>query len=58
MNLELKDKVAFVAGASQGMGAAVAKGLSSEGAIVYACARTKVLLQYPVRIMAELSCAR
>ncbi|MER3317174.1 MAG: SDR family oxidoreductase [Allomuricauda sp.] len=41
MNLELKDRVAFVAGASQGMGAAVAKELSSEGAIVYACARTE-----------------
>ena len=39
MDLELKNKIAFVAGASQGMGAAVAKCLSEEGAIVFVCAR-------------------
>ena len=45
MNLDLKDKVAFVAGGSQGMGAAVAEELSKEGAIVYVCARTKEKLE-------------
>ncbi|SEM45992.1 3-oxoacyl-[acyl-carrier protein] reductase [Chryseobacterium taichungense] len=39
MDLELKNKIAFVAGASQGMGAAVAQCLSEEGAIVFVCAR-------------------
>jgi 3-oxoacyl-[acyl-carrier protein] reductase len=45
MDLQLKNKIAFVAGASQGMGAAVAEELSMEGAIVYACARTKESIQ-------------
>jgi len=34
MDLELKDKIAFVSGGSQGMGAAVAECLSQEGAVV------------------------
>lgn len=45
MDLQLKNKIAFVAGASQGMGAAVAEELSREGAVVYACARTKESIQ-------------
>ena len=39
MDLGLKDKVAFVAGASKGLGKAVAMELSKEGAKVAICAR-------------------
>ncbi len=39
MDLGLKDKVAFVAGASKGLGKAVAIELSKEGAKVAICAR-------------------
>lgn len=40
MDLGLKDKVAVVAGASQGMGRAIAEALAAEGARVALCART------------------
>lgn len=49
MNLELKGKIAFVAGASQGMGAAVAQCLSEEGATVIVCARNKQKLEQKVQ---------
>ena len=39
MDLGLKDKVAFVAGASKGLGKAIAIELSKEGAKVAICAR-------------------
>jgi 3-oxoacyl-[acyl-carrier protein] reductase len=44
MNLGLKDKVALVAGASQGMGRATALGFAREGARVSICARGEVAL--------------
>jgi len=41
MNLGLKDRVAIVTGSSQGIGKAIAHGLSHEGAKVTICARNK-----------------
>ena len=41
MDLGLKDAVALVAGASTGLGKAVAMGLSQEGCKVAICSRTK-----------------
>lgn len=40
MNLGLKDKTALVLGASRGLGAAIASGLTAEGATVLAAARS------------------
>ncbi len=45
MDLGLKDKVAVVAGASQGLGCAVAEALAAEGARVAMCARNAAALQ-------------
>ncbi len=45
MDLGLKDKVAVVAGASQGLGRAVAEALAAEGARVALCARTATTLE-------------
>lgn len=45
MDLGLKGKVALVAGASQGMGRASARGFSREGAKVAICARGEAALQ-------------
>lgn len=45
MDLGLKDKVAVVAGASQGLGHAVAEALATEGARVALCARTATTLE-------------
>lgn len=45
MDLELNGKVALVAGASQGMGRAIARGLALEGAKVSICARGKAMLE-------------
>jgi len=45
VDLGLKDKVAVVAGASQGLGRAVAEALVAEGARVALCARTATTLE-------------
>ena len=45
MNLGLKDRVAIVAGASSGLGKAVAQGLAAEGAKVAICARREEQLR-------------
>ena len=45
MDLGLKDKVAVVAGASQGLGRAVAEALATEGARVALCAPTATTLE-------------
>jgi len=45
MDLGLKDKVAFVAAASKGMGRACALGLAAEGARVAICSRTPSALE-------------
>ena len=44
MDLGLKDRVAVVAGSSQGLGKAVALGLAREGAKLALCARTEAIL--------------
>lgn len=49
MELELKDKVAFVAASSQGLGKSVALELSAEGANVIICARNKEHLEHAKR---------
>jgi len=45
MDLDLKDKVAFVAGASRGLGAATARQLAQEGARVVINSRNAERLQ-------------
>ena len=40
MDLDLKDKVAIVGGASKGLGRACAEVLAAEGATVVMCSRT------------------
>ena len=45
MELGLKDKIAIVAGASKGIGKAIALGLAKEGAKVAICARNKERLE-------------
>ncbi len=42
MNLELKDKIAFITGASSGIGAATARVLADEGADVAVCYRANL----------------
>ena len=44
MDLGLKDRVAIVTGSSQGIGKAIALGLSEEGAKVVICARNEIQL--------------
>ncbi len=44
MDLGLKDRVAIVAGSSQGLGKAVAIGLAREGAKLALCARAETIL--------------
>jgi 3-oxoacyl-[acyl-carrier protein] reductase len=45
MNLELKDKVVIVGGASKGLGRACAEILAEEGAKVAICSRTQADLE-------------
>ena len=45
MDLELKDKVAIVGGASKGLGRACAEVLAAEGATVVMCSRTAADLE-------------
>src|SRR2546429_1072848 len=45
MDLELKEKIALVTGASGGIGRAIARGLAAEGARVALCARDKATLE-------------
>jgi NAD(P)-dependent dehydrogenase (short-subunit alcohol dehydrogenase family) len=52
MDLELKDKVAVVTGASKGIGLAVTRALAAEGALVVAGARTTKSLQGLERVTA------
>ncbi|HLJ51413.1 MAG TPA: SDR family oxidoreductase [Bryobacteraceae bacterium] len=49
MDLGLKDRVAVVAGASSGLGKAVAQGLAAEGAKVAICSRSEERLQAAAR---------
>jgi len=53
MDLELHGKVAVVAGASKGLGYAIAKALSREGAKVAICARSKERLERAATSIAE-----
>ncbi len=55
MDLGLKDKVAFVAGASKGLGKAVAIELSKEGAKVAICARERPALPRAVEEIRSLT---
>src|ERR1700761_9244815 len=55
MDLGLKDRVAIVAAASTGLGFAVARELSREGAEVAICARTKADLQAAAAEIKSLS---
>jgi 3-oxoacyl-[acyl-carrier protein] reductase len=53
MDLGIAGKVALVAGASRGLGRAVARGLALEGAKVALCARDEEVLQETARSIAE-----
>ena len=44
MNLDLKDRIAIVTGASRGLGEAIVKDLVDEGALVVAAARSEEAL--------------
>ncbi len=55
MDLSLKDKVAFVTGASKGIGRAVAEGLAKEGANVVLTARNDEPLQVAANEIAAMS---
>jgi 3-oxoacyl-[acyl-carrier protein] reductase len=61
MNLELRNKVALITGASQGIGLSIAEGLAAEGVHVILTARTKETLDkegsrlstlFPVQVLA------
>jgi 3-oxoacyl-[acyl-carrier protein] reductase len=45
MDLELREKIALVTGASRGIGRAITRGLAAEGARVALCARDKATLE-------------
>jgi 3-oxoacyl-[acyl-carrier protein] reductase len=53
MDLELKDKVAIVGGASKGLGRACAEVLAEEGAKVVVCSRTKADVERAAREIQE-----
>lgn len=53
MDLQLKDKVAIVTGASQGIGKAIATELAKEGAIVYISSRSEEKLSDSVKDIKE-----
>ncbi len=53
MNLELKDKVAVVAGASRGIGLSIAQSLSREGCKVLICARNAETLDNAASFVRE-----
>lgn len=55
MDLGLKDKVALVAAASQGLGRAVAEELAAEGAALVLCARNPATLAETVAAIADAS---
>jgi len=54
MDLGLKDKIALVAGASKGLGLAVAEALGMEGAKVAICSRNKDNLEKARRGLEDL----
>ena len=53
MDLGLKNRVAFVAGASSGLGLAVAKQLAQEGCRVALCSRSKERVEHAVQYLVE-----
>jgi 3-oxoacyl-[acyl-carrier protein] reductase len=55
MDLELKDKVAIVGGASKGLGRACAEVLAEEGAKVAVCSRTQVELEKVAQAIRDAS---
>ncbi len=55
MDLELKDKVVIVGGASKGLGRACAEVLSQEGAKVVICSRTQADLEQAAREIRDLT---
>ncbi len=55
MDLGIKGKVAVVAGASKGIGKAIALGLAQEGAKIAICARNKAILQESAQEIGKIS---
>lgn len=51
MDLELKDKVAVITGASRGIGFGIAQGLAAEGCRLVVCARNEERLQQAVAVL-------
>jgi 3-oxoacyl-[acyl-carrier protein] reductase len=55
MDLELKDKVAIIGGASKGLGKACAEVLAEEGAKIVICSRTKADLEEAAKAIRDTS---